>query len=52
MCHGTEHGHAWVARRYWTAEERTAWLEGYAEELENELTGVKERIARIKGESA
>jgi len=37
MCYG--HG-----RQYYTREERKAWLEGYASELENELKAVRERI--------
>jgi hypothetical protein len=41
MCHG------YGGRRYYTKEERKAWLEGYAEELENELKAVKERIQEI-----
>ncbi len=39
---------AYIARRYYTNEERVAWLNGYAEELETELKAVKERIARIE----
>lgn len=35
------------ARRYYTREERKAWLEDYASELENELKGVRERIAEL-----
>jgi hypothetical protein len=41
MCQG--HG----GRRYFTREEKKAWLEGYAEELENELKGVKERLQEL-----
>lgn len=46
MCGGFQ------GRRYYTREERKAWLEGYAEELENELKAVKERIAEVSGSSA
>lgn len=41
MCYG--HG----GRRYFSREERKAWLEGYAQELENELKGVRERLQEI-----
>lgn len=41
MCHG------YGGRRYFSREERKAWLEGYAQELENELKGVRERIAEL-----
>lgn len=34
-------------RRYYTREERKAWLEDYASELENELKGVRERIQEL-----
>lgn len=41
MCHG------YGGRRYYTRDERKAWLQGYAEELENELKGVRERIQEL-----
>lgn len=41
MCHG--HG----GRRYYTREEKKQFLEGYAEDLENELKAVKERIEEL-----
>jgi len=46
MCYG--HG----GRRYFTKEERRAWLEDYAKELENELKAVRERIQEISAASA
>lgn len=46
MCYA--HG----GRRYFTREERKAWLEDYATELENELKGVRERIADLSRPSA
>ena len=42
-------GPGWGGRRYFSTEERLAWLGEYQEELENELKGVKERIAELKG---
>ena len=43
MCYeGRGHG-----RQYYTREEKNEWLKGYAEELENELKAVKERIAEL-----
>lgn len=47
MCHGHTQG-PYVARRYFTREERRGWLQEYAEALENELKGVKERIEALK----
>lgn len=41
MCYG--HG----GRRYFTREEKKAWLEDYASELENELKAVRERIQEV-----
>lgn len=38
MCHGYQ------GRRYFTREERKAWLEDYATQLEAELKAVRERI--------
>lgn len=37
MCYGH-------ARRYYTREEQAEWLKAYADELENELKAVRERI--------
>ena len=36
-------------RRYYTRDEKRQYLEGYAEELENELKAVKERIQELSG---
>lgn len=47
MCQPTYAAHGWIVRRYWTRDERRAALERYAEELERELKGVKERIADL-----
>lgn len=38
MCQG------YVVRRYYSREERKAWLEDYAAQLESELKAVRERI--------
>ena len=38
---------AYVGRRYYTREEKADWLKSYADELENELKAVKERIAEL-----
>lgn len=46
MCYGHS------GRRYYSREERTAWLEDYARDLENELKGVRERIADLSRTSA
>lgn len=46
MC-GGYHG-----RRYLTREEKVEWLKGYAEELENELKGVRERIGELSAAPA
>jgi hypothetical protein len=46
MCHGHS------GRQYYTRDERKQWLEGYAEELENELKAVRERIADLQKASA
>jgi hypothetical protein len=45
-------GPGWGGRRYFSRDERIEWLQGYAEELENELKGVKERLSELKGQSA
>ena len=37
-------GYAYGGRRYFSREERKAWLEDYAAQLEAELKGVRERI--------
>jgi len=42
-------GYAYGGRRFWTAEEKKAWLEEYAEGLENELKAVKERLGELGG---
>lgn len=39
-----------AARRYFTREERARWLEEYADTLEKELAGVRERVKELKGE--
>ena len=46
MCYG------YGGRRYFTREERKAWLEDYANQLENELKAVRERIQEISSASA
>ncbi len=38
----------WVNRRYYSKKERKAWLEAYALELEQELSGVRERITDLE----
>ncbi len=43
MCQGQAYG----GRRYFTREERKAWLEDYAQELEAELKAVRERISDL-----
>jgi hypothetical protein len=47
MCYG----HGQWTRRYYTREERRQWLQAYADELENELKAVKERIESLKAEA-
>jgi hypothetical protein len=42
---GGQHG---LKRRFWSREEKTAWLEQYLEDLENEAQAVRERLAKIK----
>lgn len=44
MCCGT----GTIERRYYTRDERRQWLQSYADELENELKAVKERIDSLK----
>jgi len=46
--HHHRHKHFRV-RRFLTKEERVKMLEQYAEELEKELTAVRERIQEIRG---
>ena len=36
--------------RFWTKEEKIAWLEQYLEGLQEETKVVEERIAALKGE--
>ncbi|MGQ0537260.1 MAG: DUF5320 domain-containing protein [Methanobacteriota archaeon] len=43
-CCGTGFG----GRRYFTKEERVEWLKEYADELEHELSGVKERLKELE----
>lgn len=47
LCYNNSGG---VARRYYTKEERVAWLKEYQAELENETQAVKERIASVEAE--
>ncbi|MDX1612625.1 MAG: hypothetical protein R3185_09650 [Candidatus Thermoplasmatota archaeon] len=37
-----------VHRRYYNRQEKIEWLSAYAEALENELAGVKERIEALE----
>jgi hypothetical protein len=48
MTYGYGCGPGWGGRRYYTREEKQAWLEDYARELENELKAVKERLGELK----
>ena len=41
-------GPGYNGRRYLTKDEKAAWLKDYADELENELKAVRERIEEIK----
>lgn len=41
-------GPGYQGRRYMTKDEKAAWLKEYADELENELKAVRERMAEIK----
>lgn len=45
-CCGPQSGYG--GRRYLTREEKVASLKEYAEDLESELAGVKERIAELQ----
>nr|QEO74572.1 hypothetical protein [uncultured bacterium] len=40
-------GPGYSGRRYLTKDEKAAWLKDYADDLENELKAVRERIAEI-----
>ena len=46
MCYG--HG----GRRYYTREEKRQFLEGYANDLEQELKAVRERIQELSAQTA
>lgn len=48
MCYGSWSGFS--GRRYYTKEEKSDWLREYADNLENELKAVKERIGELKAE--
>lgn len=41
-------GHHGLKRRYWSREEKIAWLEQYLDDLENEAQAVRERLAEMK----
>ena len=43
-------GHFRFGPRFWTKEEKIAWLEEYLEGLQEEEKAVKERITALKGE--
>ncbi|HWH09199.1 MAG TPA: hypothetical protein VNX21_08365 [Candidatus Thermoplasmatota archaeon] len=45
MCHAQ-------GRRYYTRDEKRRFLEGYANELENELKAVRERIQELQPQTA
>lgn len=45
---GYDCGSGYGGRRYYSRDEKIEWLQGYAQELENELKGVKERLAEVK----
>lgn len=49
-CCGPGAGGSFYGRRYWTREEKLEWLKEYADELEAELKGVRERLAELKKE--
>jgi hypothetical protein len=44
---GQHHG---FRRRFWTKEERIAWLEHYLENLQAEAQAVEEKLAKMKKE--
>ena len=43
-------GHSRFGPRFWTKEEKIAWLKQYLEGLQEEAQAVEERIAKLKGE--
>jgi hypothetical protein len=43
-------GHSRFGPRFWTKDEKIAWLEQYLEGLQEEAQAVEERIAKLKGE--
>ena len=43
-------GHFRFGPRFWTREEKIAWLEQYLEGLQEETQAVEERIAKLRGE--
>jgi hypothetical protein len=45
-------GGGWGGRRFYTREEKKAWLEDYAQALEAEAKAVRERIAELEGRTA
>jgi hypothetical protein len=45
-CGGSSH----FRRRFWTKEEKIAWLEQYLADLREEAKAVEERIAAMNGE--
>lgn len=47
-CGAWECGPGWGPRRHFTREERAAWLEDYAQGLEQELKAVRERIGELR----
>lgn len=42
--------HAGFGRRFWTREEKRAWLEEYLKDLRAEAKAVEERIAALENE--
>jgi predicted transcriptional regulator len=47
-CRENHHGFGQFPRRFLTKEEKIKKLEGYAQELKNELAAVQERIKELK----
>ena len=43
-------GHQPMKRRFWSREEKIAWLEHYLQDLQNEAQAVKERLAALQAE--
>lgn len=43
-------GQTHFGRRFWTKEEKVAWLEQYLADLQAEAQAVEEHIAAMKGE--